>query len=70
MTAPNLAPAACIVCGKPQPTDAPTSGWTYLAGAKPIGSMACSDACAEEAVERFHLFGRCDAKDPIVRRTY
>lgn len=51
----ELAPEECIVCGKPKPT-------LYLAGAVPVGSMACSADCAEVAIERFMQTGRCDAR--------
>lgn len=65
----ELAPDACIVCGKKRP-ETPIGPrrypyphtWVYLAGAMPVGFMACSPECAEVAVERFLKTGRCDAK--------
>lgn len=58
----ELAPTACIVCGRKHPGGENVPGWAYLAGAQPIGSMACSPKCTEKAVERFHRTGRCDTK--------
>jgi hypothetical protein len=64
VTEPALAPEACIVCGKERPrfSLSETNTWVYLAGAKPLGSMACSPECAVVAVERFQSTGRCDAR--------
>lgn len=71
----ELAPESCIVCGKERPkgqdifrqlqeqkfvVDQYT--WIYLAGAEPVGSMACGAECAAVAIERFNTTGRCDAK--------
>ncbi len=62
----ELAPDACIVCGKPRPLTPDgrqyqSSSWFYLAAATPLGSMACSPECATVAVERFQKTGRCDS---------
>lgn len=62
----ELAPEACIVCGKaipaiPKKRLSPNT-WVYLAGATPLGSMACGPECAQVAVARFLKTGRCDAK--------
>lgn len=60
---PELAPEACIVCGKRMPEQPPTPNtWVYLSGTEPLGSMACGAECAAVAVERFHRTGRCDAR--------
>lgn len=59
----ELAPEACIVCGKAKPSTPPEPNtWIYLAGATPLGSMACCPECAHVAVERFLKTGRCDAE--------
>jgi len=64
VTEPELAPEACIVCGKDRLTtlDEPST-WVYLAGATPLGSMACGPECTAVAVERFKATGRCDSKE-------
>jgi predicted nucleic acid-binding Zn ribbon protein len=61
MAAPELAPNGCIVCKKPHPGGENVPGWTYLAGAKPLGALACSPQCTLEALQRFQKTGRCDA---------
>jgi hypothetical protein len=59
----DLAPDACIVCGKPVPDTAPKENhWVYLSGSTPLGAIACSLECTVIAVERFNHTGRCDAK--------
>lgn len=60
----ELAPFACIVCGKPKPEGVIENcpGWSYLAGAKPIGALTCSDDCLEVALERHRKTGRVDKK--------
>jgi len=63
MTEPELAPEACIVCGKARRgKSSKPNTWVYLAGATPLGSMACGPECAQVAVARFLKTGRCDAK--------
>ncbi len=58
----ELAPAACIVCGKPIPETQPhPNTWVYLANAEPLGAMACGPDCATVAIERFQYTGRCDS---------
>lgn len=51
----KLAPEACIVCGKKPPHPL-----NYLAGADPVGSMACPGKCTETAIERVQKYGRTD----------
>jgi hypothetical protein len=60
----EIAPEACIVCAKPAPIadKAAGQGWRYLAGAKPLGSLACSQRCQDVAIRRFYKTGRCDLK--------
>lgn len=62
MPTPEIAPECCIVCWKENPKIPNAPGWTYLAGATPIGSMACSEHCTNIAVERFKKTGRCDVR--------
>lgn len=63
MTEPELAPEACIVCGKEKELPPGTvNTWVYLAGSTPLGSMACGPECAQVAVARFLKTGRCDAQ--------
>jgi hypothetical protein len=57
----ELAPEACIVCGKTK-TSKPPVQWVYLTGATPLGSVACSPECTQVAVDRFLKTGRCDAR--------
>ncbi len=57
----EIAPAACIVCDLPHPGGENVPGWVYLAGATPLGAIACSAACAIIAARRFKETGRCDA---------
>jgi len=58
----EIAPKGCIVCQKKHPGHQGAPGWTYLAGATPVGSMGCSTACTKIAVDRFYKTGRCDGK--------
>lgn len=62
MSAPEVAPAACIVCGKPSPGGEHVPGWIYLAGSIPIGAIACSDECGKIAISRHVRTGRVDNK--------
>jgi ferredoxin len=62
MSEPEIAPTACIVCGRKHPGGENVPGWSYLAGAIPLGSIACSEACAKKAVDRFNRTGRCDTR--------
>jgi len=66
MIEPELAPEECIVCGKKKKLPPGTvNTWVYLAGATPLGSMACGPECATVAVERFVATGRCDDKGRV-----
>ncbi len=56
----RIAPNACIVCEKPAPADAASSGWTYLANAKPVGALACSPECTAVAIDRHNKTGHVD----------
>lgn len=58
-----MAPSSCIVCGKPHPGGKNAPGWIYLAGAKPLGAVACSAKCGSVAGERFARTGRVDAPE-------
>jgi hypothetical protein len=58
------APHACIVCEKPAPHE-PVDGampapWIYLANAKPLGALACSESCLGTALKRHRETGRVD----------
>jgi hypothetical protein len=55
----DIAPDGCIICRKKTPS---AEGWTYLAGSKPMGAVACSSKCTQEAIERFNRTGRCDGE--------
>jgi hypothetical protein len=59
----NMAPSCCIVCGKPHPGGQNVPGWVYLAGAKPLGAIACSAHCGSIAGQRFARTGRVDAPE-------
>jgi predicted nucleic acid-binding Zn ribbon protein len=58
----ELAPFACIVCGKPKPDgetkDCP--GWTYIADAIPVGALTCSEECFQVVLDRHERTGRVD----------
>jgi len=55
----EVAPAHCIVCLK-HPSGPHGTGWTYISGAYPLGSMACSKKCLEIALHRYSVTGRTD----------
>lgn len=59
----ELAPEACIVCGaqKELVPGAPNT-WLYLANVEPLGSLACSTACAVVAIRNVRDTGRTDGK--------
>lgn len=63
---PELAPEQCIVCGKKPAKDEAArkaEGWVYLAGATPLGALACGAECAVVAVERWKRTGRVDERN-------
>ena len=51
----ECAPEGCIVCGSMVGMKG-----TYLAGAKPMGAVACLGKCTEVAIERHKKTGRVD----------
>lgn len=59
----EIARTGCIVCRKPHPGVENAPGWTYIAGAKPLGAMTCSDTCLKVAVDRYKRTGRVDQRD-------
>jgi hypothetical protein len=58
----DVAPEDCIVCGEKNPHIENAPGWTYLAGAVPLGAVACSLSCTAIAIDRFKRTGRCDLR--------
>lgn len=57
----EVAPKACIVCGKPAPEgQSNVPGWSYLAGSKPVGAVTCSASCRDKAIDRHRRTGRVD----------
>jgi hypothetical protein len=56
----DMAPAACIVCGKKHPGGDNVPGWTYFSGVQPLGAMSCSLPCAEAVILRVRKTGRAD----------
>ena len=56
----DMAPAACIVCGKKFPGGDNVPGWTYFSAVKPLGTMSCSLPCAEAVIARVRTTGRAD----------
>ena len=56
----ELAPECCIVCGIARPEVCDDSEWTYIAGARPVGSLACSNKCLTIAIQRHKRTGRVD----------
>ena len=57
----DMAPAGCIVCGKPHPKgNEVQKGWTYFSGVEPLGTMSCSLPCAEAVIMRVRKTGRAD----------
>ena len=60
----ELAPSACIVCGLPMTQiTRSTYQWVYLAGAIPLGSMACGMNCALVALSMLARGKRADGKE-------
>jgi len=56
----EVAPAGCVVCGKPHPGGQDVPGWTYFAGTTPPGAISCSDRCRKTAIGRHQRTGRVD----------
>lgn len=66
----EVAPMACIVCGKKAPEGQKENvpGWAYLAGAEPIGSITCGSDCMKVAIERHEKGLRVDGKPRVQER--
>lgn len=59
----EAAPPCCVVCGKAHPGGENVPGWTCIAGALPMGAIACSPECTRKAVDRYMKTGRVDTPE-------